>query len=87
LQSPIEIGDGLLQHRSVRWRARVLEITQGSRSREHQRRAFGTYPDFGIGHRWRLRSAFLGSVLLRLDSLTFPASCHMATSYRQPATG
>ena len=49
-QSPIEVGDGLFQHRAVRWRARVLEIAQCSRPSEHQCRPLGTFPDFVSGH-------------------------------------
>jgi hypothetical protein len=42
----VEIGDGVLEHRAMRRRARVLKIAERASSRQHQRIASCPSGDF-----------------------------------------
>jgi len=74
----IEIGDGLLEHRAMRGDAGFLQVGECPRACQHQRCPRGFSRRFLGRHQRPFRTHRRGSVLLRLDRFTFPASGHLS---------
>jgi len=74
----VEIGDGLLQHRAMRGDACFLEVGERPCACQHQRCPRGFSRRLLGRHQRPFRTHRRGSVLLRLDRFTFPASGHLS---------
>lgn len=72
---PVDFGDRLLEHSAMGGSASELQIREGFRAGEVQGRA-SALEVWALIARGSLRRAVLGRLLLSLDTLAFPATCH-----------